>query len=111
MSRGSHAIRLGFTSRRSTSNMASKSSPVNLDSHLRPRPFWAFCETKAPTKGIMVLTNDSLALVTLVVPHYFNGLARSGYVSKGFRRFCSDYGMPLTIVAATGLAYWGRFNP
>ncbi|TXT10784.1 hypothetical protein VHUM_02289 [Vanrija humicola] len=52
-----------------------------------------------------------LALVTLAVPHYFNALAGSGYINKHFRRFCSDYGMPITIVAATGLAYWGRFNP
>ncbi|KAL1408759.1 hypothetical protein Q8F55_005572 [Vanrija albida] len=52
-----------------------------------------------------------LALVTLAVPHYFTALAGSGYINKHFRRFCSDYGMPITIVAATGLAYWGRFNP
>jgi len=53
---------------------------------------------------------NSLALVTLVTPHYFNAVARSGYVSPQFRRFCSDYGMPITIVAATALAYWGRFD-
>lgn len=51
-----------------------------------------------------------LALVTLITPHYFNAIARSGYISRGFRRFCSDYGMPITIVAATGLAYWGAFD-
>lgn len=45
------------------------------------------------------------------MPHYFSALAQSGYVNKHFRRFCSDYGMPITIVAVTGLAYWGRFNP
>lgn len=57
------------------------------------------------------LMDLSLALVTLVTPHYFNGIARSGYFSRQFRRFCSDYGMPITIIAATGLAYWGRFDP
>lgn len=51
-----------------------------------------------------------LALVTLVTPHYFNAIAKSGYVGRQFRRFCSDYGMPITIIAATGLAYWGRFD-
>ncbi|KAL7420587.1 hypothetical protein Q5752_004538 [Cryptotrichosporon argae] len=51
-----------------------------------------------------------LALVTLVLPHYFTALARSGYGNKHFRRFCADYGMPITVVAATGLAYWGRFD-
>lgn len=55
-------------------------------------------------------TRLSLALVTLVVPHYFNALAKSGYVNNHFRRFCADYGMPITMVAATGLAYWGRFD-
>ena len=53
----------------------------------------------------------SLAIVTLVTPHYFNAIAKSGYFNKPIRRLCSDYGMPITIIAATGLAYWGRFNP
>jgi hypothetical protein len=44
------------------------------------------------------------------VPHYFNALAKSGYVNNQFRRFCADYGMPITMIAATGLAYWGRFD-
>jgi hypothetical protein len=57
-----------------------------------------------------MLTRLSLALVTLVVPHYFNALAKSGYVNNHFRRFCADYGMPITMIAATGLAYWGRFD-
>ncbi|OCF31759.1 anion transporter [Kwoniella heveanensis BCC8398] len=52
-----------------------------------------------------------LALLTLVLPHYFNALAGSGYINKHFRRFCADYGMPITIIAMTGLAYWGRFDP
>jgi hypothetical protein len=46
----------------------------------------------------------------LVTPHYFTGVAESGYVSKGFRRFCGDYGMPITVIATSGLAYWGYFN-
>jgi hypothetical protein len=45
-----------------------------------------------------------------VLPHYFNAIARSGYGNKHLRRFCADYGMPITIVAITGLAYWGRFD-
>ncbi|KLT39446.1 hypothetical protein CC85DRAFT_288567 [Cutaneotrichosporon oleaginosum] len=66
-----------------------------------------FGQTSTPSAFLGIL----LALITLVLPHYFNALARSGYISKQFRRFCADYGMPLTIVAATGMAYWGRFNP
>jgi hypothetical protein len=66
-----------------------------------------FGQTSTPSAFLGIL----LAVITLVLPHYFNALARSGYVSKQFRRFCADYGMPITIVAITGLAYWGRFNP
>lgn len=51
-----------------------------------------------------------MAILTLVTPHYFNAVARSGMINKHFRRFCADYGMPITIIAATGLAYWGRFD-
>lgn len=53
----------------------------------------------------------SLAILTLVLPHYFNAFARSGLTNKHIRRFAADYGMPITIVAITGVAYWGRFNP
>ncbi|EIW68131.1 hypothetical protein TREMEDRAFT_69584 [Tremella mesenterica DSM 1558] len=51
-----------------------------------------------------------LAVMTLVLPHYFNAVAGSGYTNKQVRRFCADYGMPITIIAVTGLAYWGRFD-
>jgi hypothetical protein len=47
----------------------------------------------------------------LILPHYFNAIASSGYGNRHIRRFCSDYGMPITIIALTGFAYWGRFNP
>jgi hypothetical protein len=56
------------------------------------------------------LTDISVALCVLVIPHYFNSLAASGYGTRQIRRLCADYGMPLTIIAITGLAYWGRFN-
>lgn len=61
--------------------------------------------------SIFISTNPSLAIITLVLPHYFNAFARSGLTNKHIRRFAADYGMPITIVAITGLAYWGRFNP
>lgn len=51
-----------------------------------------------------------LAVITLVLPHYFNAVAGSGYGNRHIRRFCADYGMPITIVAVSGLAYWGRFD-
>ena len=57
------------------------------------------------------LTNGRLAVITSILPHYFNAIASSGYGNRHIRRFCSDYGMPITIIALTGFAYWGRFNP
>jgi hypothetical protein len=56
-------------------------------------------------------TDIRLAVITLILPHYFNAIAQSGYGNRHIRRFCSDYGMPITIIALTGFAYWGRFNP
>ncbi|WVQ86061.1 hypothetical protein IAT38_008229 [Cryptococcus sp. DSM 104549] len=66
-----------------------------------------FNQTSTPSAFLGII----LAITTLVLPHYFNALAKSGYINKHFRRFCADYGMPLTIIAMTGFAYWGRFDP
>ncbi|WWC92161.1 uncharacterized protein L201_007115 [Kwoniella dendrophila CBS 6074] len=65
-----------------------------------------FGQTSTPSAFLGII----LAILTLVLPHYFNSIAKSGYVNKHFRRFCADYGMPITIIAMTGLAYWGRFD-
>ncbi|WWC72448.1 uncharacterized protein I206_106410 [Kwoniella pini CBS 10737] len=65
-----------------------------------------FGQTSTPSAFLGII----LAVLTLVLPHYFNSLASSGYINKHFRRFCADYGMPITIIAMTGLAYWGRFD-
>lgn len=35
---------------------------------------------------------------------------QSPFSHRHVRRFCADYGMPITIVAVSGLAYWGRFD-
>ncbi|CAE6382207.1 unnamed protein product [Rhizoctonia solani] len=57
-----------------------------------------------------------LALVMLVTGHLFGMLARSGLGHRLARRFCADYGMPISgklfffLIACTALAYWGRFN-
>ncbi|WVO17305.1 hypothetical protein L204_104997 [Cryptococcus depauperatus] len=65
-----------------------------------------FGQTSMPSAFLGIL----LAILTLILPHYFNALAKSGYIHKHFRRFCADYGMPITIIAMTGFAYWGRFD-
>ncbi|KAK8850391.1 hypothetical protein IAR55_004309 [Kwoniella newhampshirensis] len=66
-----------------------------------------FGQTSTPSAFLGII----LAILTLVLPHYFNAVAKSGYINKHFRRFCADYGMPITIIALTGMAYWGRFDP
>ncbi|KAB5591398.1 anion transporter [Ceratobasidium theobromae] len=78
-----------------------------------------------------VFVSIILALVMLVTGHLFGMLARSNLGHRLVRRFCADYGMPisgkhlalviinlpsgelisaLSVVACSGLAYWGRFN-
>ncbi|KAJ9128344.1 hypothetical protein QFC24_000637 [Naganishia onofrii] len=57
-----------------------------------------------------IFVTNGLALVTLVTPHLFNLFFRSSFSHRHVRRFAADYGMPITIIAASGLAYWGRFD-
>ncbi len=56
------------------------------------------------------LSTFSLALITLVIPHLCNSIYRSSLMHRHIRRFFADYGMPLTVIAVSGLAYWGRFD-
>lgn len=51
-----------------------------------------------------------LALIMLVLPHLFNLIYKSTFTHKHIRRLCADYGMPLALIATSGLAYWGRFD-
>ncbi|CAE6496181.1 unnamed protein product [Rhizoctonia solani] len=57
-----------------------------------------------------VFVSIILALTMLVTGHLFGMLARSDIGHRVVRRFFADYGMPISVVACTGLAYWGRFN-
>lgn len=82
--------------------------------------------TDGPFVGII------LALLTLVTSHLLMILSRTTLFHRlvrwsslhpisvslldaqlhcfKIRRFIADYGMPITIVATSGMAYWGRFN-
>lgn len=51
-----------------------------------------------------------LALLMLVTSFLFRSLSQSAYFHRHVRRFLADYGMPISLVAASGMAYWGRFN-
>lgn len=51
-----------------------------------------------------------LALVMLVTSFLFQALSKTAYFHRIVRRFFADYGMPLSLLATSGLAYWGRFH-
>lgn len=51
-----------------------------------------------------------LALVMLVLCFLFQRSARTTLFHRHVRRFLDDYGMPISLIAVSGLAYWGRFN-
>ncbi|KAG8706677.1 hypothetical protein FRC08_000910, partial [Ceratobasidium sp. 394] len=57
-----------------------------------------------------VFASVILALTMLVLGHLFGMLARSDLGHRLGRRFFADYGMPISVIACSGLAYWGRFN-
>ncbi|KAH7913423.1 HCO3 transporter family-domain-containing protein [Hygrophoropsis aurantiaca] len=51
-----------------------------------------------------------LALLMLVTSFLFQTLSQTTYFHRHVRRFFADYGMPISLVATTAIAYWGRFN-
>ncbi|KZT51011.1 hypothetical protein CALCODRAFT_443673 [Calocera cornea HHB12733] len=51
-----------------------------------------------------------LALLMLGVSHLWLRLADSPYFSRPIRRFCADYGMPITLIATSGMGYWGALR-
>ncbi|THH12837.1 hypothetical protein EUX98_g9784, partial [Antrodiella citrinella] len=51
-----------------------------------------------------------LAFLMLVTSYLFRTASRSALFHRHVRRFLADYGMPISLVAASAMAYWGRFN-
>lgn len=51
-----------------------------------------------------------LALLMLVTSFLFQALSKADYFHRIIRRFLADYGMPISLIAASGMAYWGRFG-
>ncbi|TCD65497.1 hypothetical protein EIP91_002545 [Steccherinum ochraceum] len=51
-----------------------------------------------------------LAFLMLVSSYLFRTASRSALFHRHIRRFLADYGMPISLVAASAMAYWGRFN-
>lgn len=56
------------------------------------------------------LVSIVLAISMLVTCFFFQTLANSVYFHRHVRRFIADYGMPISLVAASAMAYWGRFK-
>lgn len=50
-----------------------------------------------------------LALLMLVTSFLFQALSKASYFHRIARCFFADYGMPISLIAASGMAYWGRF--
>lgn len=57
-----------------------------------------------------VLVSIIVAILMLVTAFLFDSLSRTSYFHRHIRRFLADYGMPISLVASSGMAYWGRFN-
>jgi len=51
-----------------------------------------------------------LAILMLVTSCIFQLLSRTTLFHRHIRRFLADYGTHMSLLAASGLAYWGRFN-
>lgn len=66
-----------------------------------------------PTNGMEaqgVLVSIILAILMLVTAFLFRFLSQTPYFHRHVRRFLADYGMPISLVASSAMAYWGRFN-
>ena len=51
-----------------------------------------------------------LALLMLISSYLFRTASRSALFHRHVRRFLADYGMPISLIAASAMAYWGQFN-
>ncbi|KIK59270.1 hypothetical protein GYMLUDRAFT_44640 [Collybiopsis luxurians FD-317 M1] len=56
------------------------------------------------------LVSIILAILMLVVSFLFQSLSQKTLFHRHVRRFLADYGMPISLVASSAMAYWGRFN-
>ena len=57
-----------------------------------------------------VLVSILLAVLMLVSSFLFQSLSQTPYFRSPVRRFFADYGMPISLVATSAMAYWGRFK-
>ena len=63
-----------------------------------------------PSNPLGAFVSIILALLMLVTSFLFQSLSRTSFFHRHVRRFLADYGMPMSLIAASAMAYWGRFN-
>lgn len=63
-----------------------------------------------PSNTPGALVGIILALLMVVTSFLFQSLSQKTFFHRHVRRFLADYGMPLSLVASSAMAYWGRFD-
>ncbi|KAJ7202826.1 HCO3 transporter family-domain-containing protein [Mycena pura] len=63
-----------------------------------------------PQNSAGPLVSIIVAVLMLVTSFLFQHLSKQSFFHRHARRFLADYGMPISLVASSGMAYWGRFN-
>lgn len=56
------------------------------------------------------LVSIILAILMLAVSFLFQSLSQKTLFHRHVRRFLADYGMPISLIATSGMAYWGKFD-
>lgn len=67
-------------------------------------------QSTSPQNTPGALVSLILALLMLVTSFLFQSLSKQDYFHTHVRRFLADYGMPMSLIASSSMAYWGRFN-
>ncbi|KAF5330252.1 hypothetical protein D9758_014439 [Tetrapyrgos nigripes] len=66
--------------------------------------------SNAPSLLPGALVSIILSLLMLTTSFLFQRLSLSPLFHRHIRRFLADYGMPISLIASSAMAYWGRFN-
>ncbi|KAJ3889828.1 HCO3 transporter family-domain-containing protein [Lentinula edodes] len=56
------------------------------------------------------LVSIILAILMLALSFLFQSISQKKLFHRHVRRFLADYGMPISLIATSGMAYWGRFD-
>ncbi|KAF5382704.1 hypothetical protein D9615_002816 [Tricholomella constricta] len=67
-------------------------------------------QSTEPPNNPGALVSIILALLMLVTSFLFLSLSQKTFFHRHVRRFLADYGLPMSLIASSAMAYWGRFN-